>query len=53
MTVIIITHAREMMMIADHIIMLDKGRVIEEGSFSELKKKKGSAFGRLLRGEAE
>jgi hypothetical protein len=27
--------------------------VIEEGSFSELKKKKGGAFGRLLRGEAE
>jgi ATP-binding cassette subfamily B (MDR/TAP) protein 1 len=53
MTVIIITHAREMMMIADQIIMLDKGRVIEEGSFSELKKKKGGAFGRLLRGEAE
>jgi ATP-binding cassette subfamily B (MDR/TAP) protein 1 len=53
MTVIIISHAREMMTIADQIIMLDKGRVVEEGSFSELKKKKGSAFGRLLRGEAE
>ena len=52
MTVVILTHAREMMMIADQIIMLDKGRVIEEGSFSELKKK-GGAFGRLLRGEAE
>jgi ATP-binding cassette subfamily B (MDR/TAP) protein 1 len=53
MTVIIITHAREMMMIAEQIIMLDKGRVIEEGSFNELKKRKGGAFGRLLRGEAE
>lgn len=53
MTVIIITHAREMMAVAEHIIMIDKGRVVEEGSFRELKKRKGGAFGRLLRGEAE
>ncbi|KAH9863237.1 hypothetical protein IAQ61_009514 [Plenodomus lingam] len=52
MTVIIITHAREMMAIAEHIVMLDKGRVVEQGSFKELKRKKGGAFGRLLRGEA-
>ncbi|KAF2856895.1 multidrug resistance protein-like protein 2 [Plenodomus tracheiphilus IPT5] len=52
MTVIIITHAREMMAIAEHIVMLDKGRVVEEGSYKELKRKKGGAFGRLLRGEA-
>ncbi|KAF1841884.1 P-loop containing nucleoside triphosphate hydrolase protein [Cucurbitaria berberidis CBS 394.84] len=51
MTVIIITHAREMMAIAEHIIMMDKGRVVEEGNFRELKRKKGGAFGRLLRGE--
>ncbi|KAG9187631.1 ATP-binding cassette, subfamily B (MDR/TAP), member 1 [Alternaria panax] len=53
MTVIIITHAREMMAIAEHIVMLDKGRVVEQGSFNELKKKKGGAFGRLMRGEKE
>jgi ATP-binding cassette subfamily B (MDR/TAP) protein 1 len=53
MTVIIITHAREMMAIAEHIVMLDKGRVVEQGGFLELKRKKGGAFGRLLRGEAE
>jgi ATP-binding cassette subfamily B (MDR/TAP) protein 1 len=52
MTVVIITHAREMMAIAEHIIMLDKGRVVEQGSFSELKRR-GGAFGRLLRGEPE
>jgi ATP-binding cassette subfamily B (MDR/TAP) protein 1 len=52
MTVIIITHAREMMAIAEHIIMLDKGRVVEQGGFLEMKRKKGGAFGRLLRGEA-
>ncbi|KAL5117684.1 ATP-dependent permease [Pleosporales sp. CAS-2024a] len=50
MTVVIITHAREMMAIADHVVMLDKGRVVEEGRFGELKRKKGGAFGRLLRG---
>jgi ATP-binding cassette subfamily B (MDR/TAP) protein 1 len=50
MTVIIITHAREMMALAEHIILIDQGRVIEQGSFSMLKKKRGSAFGRLLKG---
>ncbi|KAJ4364338.1 ATP-dependent permease [Ascochyta clinopodiicola] len=53
MTVIIITHAREMMSIADHVVMLDKGKVVEEGGYAELKRKKGGAFARLLRGEAE
>ncbi|ORY19823.1 P-loop containing nucleoside triphosphate hydrolase protein [Clohesyomyces aquaticus] len=49
MTVLIITHAREMMAIAEHVIMLDKGRVVEEGGFDELKKKRGP-FAGLLRG---
>lgn len=52
MTVIIITHAREMMSIAEHIVMLDKGKVIEEGGYAELKRRRGGAFARLLRGEA-
>jgi ATP-binding cassette subfamily B (MDR/TAP) protein 1 len=49
MTVIIITHAREMMAIAEHIIMLDKGRLVEEGGFEELERRRGP-FSRLLRG---
>jgi ATP-binding cassette subfamily B (MDR/TAP) protein 1 len=53
MTVIIITHAREMMAVAEHVIMLDKGRVVEQGSFGELKRKKEGSFARLLRGERE
>ena len=53
MTVIIITHAREMMAIAEHIVVLDQGRVVEQGSFNELKRKRQSAFGRLLRGVRE
>jgi ATP-binding cassette subfamily B (MDR/TAP) protein 1 len=52
MTVIIITHAREMMAIAGHIVVMDRGRVVERGGFKELKKK-GSAFELLLRGVRE
>jgi ATP-binding cassette subfamily B (MDR/TAP) protein 1 len=51
MTVIILTHAREMMAIAENIVMLDRGRVVEEGSFEELKRKRRGPFARLLRGE--
>ncbi|KNG47407.1 multidrug resistance protein 2 [Stemphylium lycopersici] len=51
MTVIIITHAREMMAIAEHVVMLEQGRVVEQGGFYELKRKKGGAFAKLLRGE--
>lgn len=53
MTVIIITHAREMMAVAERVVMLDKGRVVEQGGFGELKRRKGGAFGKLLRGEGE
>jgi ATP-binding cassette subfamily B (MDR/TAP) protein 1 len=53
MTVVIITHAREMMSVAEHVVMLEKGRVVEVGGFAELKKRKGGKFGRLLRGEGE
>lgn len=52
MTVIIITHAREMMAIAEHVIMLDQGRVVEKGGYEELRRKKTGPFARLLKGEA-
>ncbi|XP_014557496.1 hypothetical protein COCVIDRAFT_96814 [Bipolaris victoriae FI3] len=51
MTVVVITHAREMMAVADHVVVMEQGRVVEQGSFQELKRKRGSAFGRALRGE--
>ena len=51
MTVIVITHAREMMSVCEHIIMLDKGGVVEEGTFDELRRKRGP-FSRLLKGES-
>ncbi|KAJ5708386.1 hypothetical protein N7488_008187 [Penicillium malachiteum] len=36
LTVIIITHAREMIEIADHVVVLDQGVVVEDGSFDVL-----------------
>jgi ATP-binding cassette subfamily B (MDR/TAP) protein 1 len=52
LTVLIITHAREMMAIADRIVMLDQGRVVEEGSYGELLSRPDGRFAGLLRGEA-
>ncbi|KAL1634321.1 ATP-dependent permease [Neofusicoccum ribis] len=53
MTVVIITHARAMMEMADRVVMLDQGRVVEEGTFAELSRRKGGEFARLLRGGLE
>ncbi|OOF98005.1 hypothetical protein ASPCADRAFT_164155 [Aspergillus carbonarius ITEM 5010] len=36
LTVLIITHARDMMEIADNIIVIEKGCVVEEGAYKEL-----------------
>ncbi|EUC43512.1 hypothetical protein COCMIDRAFT_7071 [Bipolaris oryzae ATCC 44560] len=51
MTVVVITHAREMMAVADHVVVIEQGRVVEQGGFQELKWKRGSALERVLRGE--
>lgn len=47
--VIIITHSLEMMKVAEKIVVLDQGRVVEEGGFEELRKRKG-AFSKLISG---
>jgi ATP-binding cassette subfamily B (MDR/TAP) protein 1 len=41
MTVIIITHSMDMMQCADKIVVLEQGRVAEEGVFTELLARKG------------
>ena len=41
------------MSVAEHIVMLDKGRVVEEGGYLELKRRRGGRFAKLLGGEAE
>ncbi|KAL5418582.1 hypothetical protein PMIN04_007283 [Paraphaeosphaeria minitans] len=51
MTVVVITHAREMMAVAEHVVVLERGRVVEEGGFEELRRRRMGAFARLVRGE--
>jgi subfamily B ATP-binding cassette protein MsbA len=46
-TVVVIAHRLTTIQRADHIVVMDKGRVVEEGTWLELAAKKG-AFARLL-----
>ncbi|KAL6231095.1 hypothetical protein BDW75DRAFT_248110 [Aspergillus navahoensis] len=39
LTVVIITHAREMMEVADDVVVLEDGKVVEEGSYLALSRK--------------
>lgn len=48
MTVIIITHAREMIEIADHVIVLDQGVVVEDGAYSTLSRRVGGKLHALM-----
>lgn len=45
--VILVTHSIEMMRVATNIFVLDQGRVVQEGSFDELARKRGP-FQRLI-----
>ena len=49
LTVVIITHAEEMMRIASQVVVLERGRVVEKGGFEELMRR-GGALARMLRG---
>lgn len=51
LTVIIITHAREMMEISDNVIVMEEGAVIEEGGYYELLKRPGGALRALIEDE--
>ncbi|KAJ6161455.1 hypothetical protein N7470_004851 [Penicillium chermesinum] len=48
LTVIIITHAKDMIQIADHVIVLDQGVVVEDGSYGALVKKENSRLRELI-----
>ncbi|KAJ5622358.1 hypothetical protein N7528_005590 [Penicillium herquei] len=48
LTVIIITHAREMIEIADHVVVLDQGVVVEDGSFDALAERVGGKLYELM-----
>ena len=51
MTVIIITHHRDMMEIAENIVVLDKGMIVQQGGFDELLAKNGALTNLLTGGE--
>ncbi|KKK19290.1 hypothetical protein AOCH_000601 [Aspergillus ochraceoroseus] len=48
LTVIIITHARKMMELADKVIVLDQGRIVEEGPYRALSRKHGGKLRALI-----
>jgi ATP-binding cassette subfamily B (MDR/TAP) protein 1 len=51
MTIVIITHHRDMMEIAERVVVLDSGRVAEEGPFDELMARDGALKNLLSGGE--
>lgn len=51
LTIVVITHSREMMRIVSRIVVMDEGFVAEEGGFEELLAR-GAKFARLLGGGA-
>lgn len=53
LTVLIITHAREMMEIADKIVVLEQGRVVEDGPFEELARRNGGKLKALIEDPCE
>lgn len=52
LTVIMVTHAADMMSFADHVAVLDEGSLVEEGPFTELLSKRGRLWKMLQSGEA-
>jgi len=51
MTVLIITHSKDMMRIAKNIIVLSQGQVVEQGSYEGLLRRRGDFFHLLNGGE--
>ncbi|QQK41309.1 ABC a-pheromone efflux pump AtrD [Penicillium digitatum] len=48
LTVIIITHSKEMIEIANHVVVLDQGAVVEDGPYRDLVKNNGGKLHALL-----
>lgn len=51
MTIVIITHHRDMMEMAERVVVMDSGRIVEEGTFDELLAKQGPLSHLLSGGE--
>lgn len=52
LTVVVITHARRMMEVADKVVVMKGGRCVEEGEFEELVEKKDGELRMLVDGDA-
>lgn len=48
LTVLIITHAREMMAIADQVVVMEQGRIVEQGGYTELVGRTGGKLRALV-----
>ncbi|RKF60001.1 Leptomycin B resistance protein pmd1 [Erysiphe neolycopersici] len=54
LSLVIISHSIEMMAISDHIIVLDKGEIVERGEFQDLwNQKNGTALWKIINGRKE
>lgn len=53
LTVLIITHAKEMIEIADHVVVLDHGVVVEDGPYELLVERVGGKLNELLSGPGD
>ncbi len=51
MTVLIITHAKEMMACAENVVVLDKGAVVEEGRYTDLMRRRAGRLYAMLSDE--
>ncbi|OQU95995.1 hypothetical protein CLAIMM_02139 [Cladophialophora immunda] len=51
LTVIVVTHAREMMEVADHVVVMEEGRAVEQGPFTELVERGGRLWALLNAGD--
>ncbi|MEW9501050.1 ABC transporter ATP-binding protein [Jeotgalibacillus marinus] len=53
MTIVVIAHRLSTIRNADQVIVLDRGRVIQQGHFDQLSQEKGKTFSHLLRKQVE
>lgn len=52
MAIIVVTHSKEMMRVADRVVMIEGGMVVEEGGYDELRRTKGGRFAGMVSGGA-
>ncbi|KAK3951379.1 P-loop containing nucleoside triphosphate hydrolase protein [Pseudoneurospora amorphoporcata] len=52
MAIVVVTHSKEMMRMADRVVMIENGTVIEEGPYLDLVAKRGGRFEGMVSGGA-